>query len=83
MFGSINIMLISQDAISECVGQVFFLYINAALGVEIWMGDRVLPNAHAWSRDTGQLDSARETFVTLRIIILEADLYGGLIDAAF
>ena len=50
--------------------------MNAALGVKILMGDRVLPNGHAWSGDTGQLDSARETLVTLRIIILEADLYG-------
>lgn len=83
MFGSINIMLVSQDAISECFGQVSLLYMNAALGVEILIGDRVLPNAHAWPRDAGQLDSARETFVTLRIIILEADLYGELIDGAF
>ena len=59
-----------------------FRYMNAALGVEILMGDRVLPNAHAWSGDTGQLDSARETLVTLRIIILEADLYGELINGA-
>lgn len=56
--------------------------MNAALGVKLLMGDRVLPNGHAWSRDTGQLDSARETLVTLRIIILEADLYGELTDGA-
>ena len=74
-------MLVSQDAISECFRQASFL-IDAALGVEILIRDRVLPNAHAWSGDTGQLDSARETLVTLGIIILEADLYGELIDGA-
>lgn len=51
--------------------------MNAALDM---MGNRVLPDAHAWSWDTRQLDSAGETFVTLRIIILEADLYGKLTD---
>ena len=56
--------------------------MNTALGVEILMGDGVLPNAHAWSGNTGQLDSARETLVTLRIIVLEADLYGELINGA-
>ena len=56
--------------------------MNTALGVEILMGDGVLPNAHAWSGNTGQLDSARETLVTLGIIVLEADLYGELINGA-
>ena len=82
MFGSINIMLVSQDAMSDFFRQVSFLSINTALGEGILMGDRVLPNAHAWSGDTGQLDSARETLVTLRIIIFEADLYGALTDGA-
>lgn len=52
--------------------------MNAALGVLRLMGNRILPNAHAWSGDARQLDSAGETLVTLRIIILEADLYGEL-----
>ena len=56
--------------------------MNAAVGVLRLMGNRILPNAHAWSGDTRQLDSAGETLVTLRIIILEADLYGELIDGA-
>ncbi len=56
--------------------------MNAALGVWRLMGNRILPNAHAWSGDTRQLDSAGETLVTLRIVILEADLYGELADGA-
>ena len=39
------------------------------------MGNCIVPNAHAWSGDTRQLDSAGETLVTLRIIVLEADLH--------
>ena len=82
MFGSINIMLVSQDTVSKYFRQPSFLYMNAALGVSRLMGNRVLPNAHAWSRDTRQLDSAGETLVTLRIIVLEADLYDKLTDGA-
>ena len=74
-------MLVSQDAVSEWFRQAFF-HMNAALGVKILMGDGVLPNGHAWPGDTGQLDSARETLVTLRIVVLEADLYGGLTNGA-
>ena len=33
-----------------------------------------VPDAHAGARDGGQLDGARETLVTLGIIVLEADL---------
>ena len=54
--------------------------MNAALGGVRLMGHRILPDAHAWSGDTRQLDSARETLVTLRIIILEADLHNELMD---
>lgn len=32
------------------------------------------PEGHARARDTGQLDGAGETLVTLRVIVLEADL---------
>jgi hypothetical protein len=31
-------------------------------------------DGHAWARDLGQLDGTAETFVTLGIVILEADL---------
>ena len=44
------------------------------------MGNCIVPNAHAWSGDTRQLDSAGETLVTLRIIILEADLHHELTE---
>jgi len=40
----------------------------------------VIPDAHAWTRDTRKLDGARETLVTLRVIILEADLHNRLAD---
>ena len=33
-----------------------------------------LPDAHAWTRDDWQTNSPRETLVTLRIVVLEADL---------
>ena len=33
-----------------------------------------IPNTHARSWYTGKLDGARETLVTLRIIVLQADL---------
>jgi hypothetical protein len=33
-----------------------------------------LPDGHARTRNGGQLDGPRETLVTLRIIVLEADL---------
>lgn len=33
-----------------------------------------VPDAHARTRDGGQLDGSRETLVTLGIIVLEADL---------
>lgn len=35
---------------------------------------RVVPDGHVGARDTGKLDGARETLVTLRVIVLEADL---------
>lgn len=31
-------------------------------------------DAHVWTRDARELDGARETLVTLRVIVLEADL---------
>lgn len=33
-----------------------------------------LPDGHVWARDLGELDGARETLVTLRVIVLQADL---------
>lgn len=33
-----------------------------------------LPDAHARTRDRWELDGARETLISLRIIVLEADL---------
>lgn len=33
-----------------------------------------LPDAHSWAGDNWETDGSRETLVTLRIIILEADL---------
>jgi hypothetical protein len=35
---------------------------------------RGVPDAHAGARNCGQLDGARETLVTLRVIVLQADL---------
>jgi len=37
-------------------------------------GLAVVPDGHVWPRHLGQLDGTRETLITLRIIILEADL---------
>ena len=34
-------------------------------------------NAHVWTRDLRQANGARETLVTLRVIVLEADLTVG------
>ena len=34
----------------------------------------VIPDAHVGTGDRRQLDGARETLVTLRVIVLEADL---------
>lgn len=39
-----------------------------------WRGQGGVPDGHARARDGGQLDGARETLVTLRIIVLQADL---------
>ena len=39
-----------------------------------------VPDAHARTRDTRELDGARETLITLRVIVLEADLYARLAD---
>jgi hypothetical protein len=33
-----------------------------------------IPNAHSWARDNWETDGSTETLVTLRIIVLEADL---------
>ena len=33
-----------------------------------------VPDAHSWARDDWETDGSRETLVTLRIIVLEADL---------
>lgn len=33
-----------------------------------------LPDAHVWARDDRETNGSRETLVTLRIIVLEADL---------
>ena len=33
-----------------------------------------IPDAHSWAGDNWETDSSRETLVTLRIIVLEADL---------
>ena len=43
-----------------------------------------LPNGHARAGNLWELDGARETFVTLRIIVLETDLeFDGLEEVAF
>lgn len=33
-----------------------------------------VPDAHSWARNNWETDGSRETLVTLRIIVLEADL---------
>jgi hypothetical protein len=60
---------------------------NAALWVSrgARLGQRRggLPDSHTWARHGWELDGARETLVTLRVIVLEADLeFDGLEEVA-
>ena len=46
-------------------------------------GARCVPDTHTRTRDSGKLDGARETLVTLRVVVLQADLeFDGLEEVA-
>lgn len=48
---------------------------HATLNSQITMQDRShVPNGHARAGNLGELNSARETFISLGVVILEADL---------
>ena len=66
VLGSIDVMLISENAIGRSATNFPHGPSEAC--------ERNAPNVHARARDLGQLDRARETLVTLRVIVLEPDL---------
>lgn len=72
MFGSIDVVLVSENAVVIC--QLSFPQLTS-----VWWGLCGVPDAHSWSWDSGELDGAGETLVTLRVIILKTDLkFNGL-----
>ena len=49
-------------------------HLEKTLRMYIACGWGGIPDGHVWSRNGGQLDGTRETLVTLRVIVLQADL---------
>jgi hypothetical protein len=62
VLGSINIVLITQNAV------VILMFVPSR------KVPCASPDAHIWARDLWKLDSSAETLITLGIIVLEADL---------
>lgn len=65
VFGTVDVVLVTEDA----VGCKLVLVITRS-----GRRESDIPNTHAGSRNSRQPDSTGETLVTLRIIVLEADL---------
>jgi hypothetical protein len=63
VLGTIDIVLVTKNAISSSVSKT-----------HCCMFDVDVPDAHTGAGDNRQADGSRETLITLRIIILEADL---------
>ena len=73
VLGSVDIMLIAENADSyKSARSVSKIHLFRALGLV--ENSFNAPNCHAGTRDTRKLDGARETLVTLGIVVLEADL---------
>ena len=63
VLGSVDIVLVTENA-----GYPLVLLSSLAR----FVGN--IPDGHVWARDNWELDGARETLVTLRVIVLQADL---------
>jgi hypothetical protein len=63
VLGTIDIVLVTENAVN--------LLASNSLGS---VDSSAVPDGHVGSGDGGQADGARETLVTLRVIVLQADL---------
>lgn len=76
MLRSVDIVLVTKNAAAQCqycFSRCFLSrYLDYASNPKY--GRCGVPDGHVWSRNGGQLDGARETLVTLRVIVLQADL---------
>jgi hypothetical protein len=64
MLGTIDIMLVTENAIPSSQPKLFHPALR----------DVDLPDGHAGAGNNGKTDSSGETLVTLRVIVLEANL---------
>jgi len=80
VLGTIDIVLVTENAIYAS-DQI--LPSRASVRDEMPWAAFDIPDAHVWAWNLGETDGSRETLVTLRIIVLEADLqFDGLEEVA-
>ena len=70
VLSTINIVLITENAINSNQPKLFHIFHIMPLCIRVVN----IPDAHSWARDNWESDGSAETLVTLRIIVLEADL---------
>ena len=68
VFRAVDVVLVTENAI------IHYQYVLLAIQVKGRCGAKCIPDTHARTRDSGELDGAGETLVTLRVIVLQADL---------
>jgi hypothetical protein len=84
MLGPIDVVLVTENTVVGAMSALYSLIsphhsslISIPLSLSLLLQISRLsgvPDAHAGTRNRGQLDGSGETLVTLRVIVLEADL---------
>lgn len=69
VLGTIEIVLVTENAVHN-----WLVFLAQSHSYYSYPRRRFVPDGHVGAGDSGQLDGARETLVTLRVIVLQTDL---------